>query len=323
MAKGRVISVRKLTEKDKIILEYCEQISKLIMNDLLEEHQKEFWKTYGKVNFTRDAGSGKAGGKLQRDALCTPGKGAKDPLSNRNLRWHPLVVANAIPEGFNQCNLRIDNEEKTIYIVNDGEEWLPEDIYKLSEPYCLTPQEWSPFNDILKEWDMKDWDQNNMIILAADYSPWYDALETFALLGIIIGSSFYNGNLEHLYEKVTEFLSRIELDDINLPSDKFPSCDDKLLMCPICLTSINGSVASLPKIYKENSWIAPWKTKKKTINDSDLWTFHMDPMIESEIRHNAKNVRFGHRWCVISKSDHSISYYLDYMKRILESHRNL
>ncbi|KKM85154.1 hypothetical protein LCGC14_1291900 [marine sediment metagenome] len=323
MAKGRVISVRKLTEKDKIILEYCEQISKIIMSDLLEVHQNDFWKNYGKVNFTRDAGSGRAGGKLQRDALCTPGMGGKDPLSNRNLRWHPLVVADTIPEGFNECNLRIDNEEKTIYIDNGEEEWLPEDVYKLSEPYCLTPQEWRPFDGILKEWDMKDWDQNNMIILAAVYSPWYDALETFALLGIIIGSSFYNGNLEHLYEIVTKFLSSIKIDDINLPSDKFPLCDDKLLMCPVCLAPINGSVASLPRIPKENSWIAPWKTKKKAINDSDLWTFHMDPMIESEIKHNAKNVRFGHRWCAISKSDHSITEHLDYMRKILENHRNL
>lgn len=320
MAKGRVISVRKLNRKDKIILESCEQISKLIMNKLPEVHQNEFWNNYGKVHYSRDAGAGRSGGKLQRDALCTPGKGAKDPLSNRNLRWHPLVVANTIPEGFNQCNLRIDNEEKTIYIVINGEEWLPEDIYKLSKPYCLTPQEWSPYNDILNEWEMKDWNQNNMIILASEYSPWYDALETFAILGIIIGASFYNGNLEHLYQEVTEFLSKIELDDINLPSDKFPSCDDKLLMCPICSASINGSIASLPKTDKQISWIAPWKSEKRAIDDSELWTFHMNPLIESEVKHNAQNVRFGHRWCAISKSDHSISYYLDYMKRVLENH---
>lgn len=323
MARGRIISVRKLNEKDKIILQYCEQISKLIMNGLPEEHQSDFWNNYGKIHFTRDAGSGRSGGKLQRDALCTPGKGTKDPLSNRNLRWHPLVVANTIPEGFNQCNLRIDNEEKTIYIVIDGEEWVPEDIYKLSEPYCLTPQEWRPYNDILNEWEMKDWNQNNMVILASDYSPWNDALEAFAILGIIIGVSFYNGDLEHLYQKVTELLQKINLDDINLPSAKFPSCNEKLLMCPICLAPINGTIASLPKTIKENSWIAPWKTEKRAINDSELWTFHMDPLIESEVKHNAQNVRFGHRWCVISKSDHSVSDYLDFMKKVLENHGKL
>ena len=130
MAKGRIISARKLTKRDREILNLCEEISKLIKNELPTNYQLDFWNEYGKIDYTRDAGTGLAGGKLQRDALCTPGKSAKDPLSNRNLRWHPLVVAHQLPDGFNKCKLKIDDNEKTIYIIINGTEWVPEDIYK-------------------------------------------------------------------------------------------------------------------------------------------------------------------------------------------------
>jgi len=320
MASGRTISVRKLTKKDKSVLELCEKISEIIKDELSDEKRESFWTDFGKIHLTRDAGSGRSGGKLQRDALCTPGKGGKNPLSNRNLRWHPLVVANSPSDRFKNCDFRVDNEEKTIFIIINNEEWLPEDIYKLPEPYCISLESWNSYSEVLKEWKMEDWNQNNMTILASDYSPWYDALETYAILGIICGSSFFDGNLEVLYKKVTEFLASIKTDDINLPSEKFPSCNDNLLLCPVCRAPINGTVANMDRLIKEKSWKAPWKTKKKTTSDSELWTFHMDPLIESEGRHNAQNVRFGHRWCANSKLDHKIDYFLQYMKEVLKNH---
>jgi hypothetical protein len=60
-------------------------------------NKEDFMKKYGRVHLSRDAGLGRAGAKLQRDALCTRGKQGKAPYSNRNLRWHPLVIAVETP----------------------------------------------------------------------------------------------------------------------------------------------------------------------------------------------------------------------------------
>ena len=44
---------------------------------------------------TRDMVWDLGGGKIQRDAICT--RGRQRPFSNRNLRWHPLIVAENKP----------------------------------------------------------------------------------------------------------------------------------------------------------------------------------------------------------------------------------
>ena len=156
-----------------------------------------------------------------------------------------------------------------------------------------------------------------------DYSPWYDALETFALLGIIIAISKFNCDFNTIYQKIINFLKSIDIDGKELPADNFPQPDINLAMCPICLTPINQQPAALGIIERSPSWIAPWKRKKKEPEDSDIHTFHMNPLIESKIRHNAKNVRFGHRWCVIGKQNHTVDYFVEYMNRVTKNHKNI
>src|SRR3989344_1823534 len=98
MATGRTISASFLTDLDRKVIELCESISLAIYNSISKnEFKAEFKKEYGKISYTRDSGLGLGGGKLQRDTVCTRGRTGKAPFSNRNLRWHPLVVAENKP----------------------------------------------------------------------------------------------------------------------------------------------------------------------------------------------------------------------------------
>ncbi len=94
MATGRTISANSLTKEDEKIIKLCEKISLYIENEIKDDDLKQVFRNeYGKISFTRDGGAGRGAGKLQRDALCTRGMQGKAPYSNRNLRWHPLVIA--------------------------------------------------------------------------------------------------------------------------------------------------------------------------------------------------------------------------------------
>jgi hypothetical protein len=98
MAAGRTISASFLTDLDRKVIELCESISVVIYKSISsDELKKEFKKEYGKISYTRDGGLGLGGGKIQRDSICTRGRQGKAPFSNRNLRWHPLVVAENKP----------------------------------------------------------------------------------------------------------------------------------------------------------------------------------------------------------------------------------
>ena len=37
--------------------------------------------------------------------------------------------------------------------------------------------------------------------------------------------------------------------------------------------------------------------------------------------HNAKNARYGHRWCNIAMSDRSIEETLDFMEAVIKAHQ--
>ena len=60
------------------------------------------------------------------------------------------------------------------------------------------------------------------------------------------------------------------------------------------------------------------KAKNK---DHALQIMHLKPLRESEFRHNAKNVRYGHRKCNIMMSDHDVEDTIKLMKDIVENHR--
>ena len=116
MATGRTISASFLTDMDTKVIELCNSISEVIYNRIPnDDFKKEFKKEYGKISYTRDSGLGLGGGKLQRDAVCTRGRQGKAPFSNRNLRWHPLVVAENKPE-FAKKIERIESGTTTVRI---------------------------------------------------------------------------------------------------------------------------------------------------------------------------------------------------------------
>ena len=48
---------------------------------------------------------------------------------------------------------------------------------------------------------------------------------------------------------------------------------------------------------------------------------HVNPLVENEMMHNAANVRFGHRWCNVAMTDHSIDETVDFMEYIVNAHR--
>ena len=125
MATGRTISASFLTNSDRKVIELCEAISIVILDSIVkDEFKKEFKSDYGKISYTRDGGLGLGGGKLQRDALCTRGRQGKAPFSNRNLRWHPLVVAEIKPDYARKIE-RIeiggkDDGQILIFVVKNG-----------------------------------------------------------------------------------------------------------------------------------------------------------------------------------------------------------
>lgn len=146
MAKGRTISSNFLTPLDKQILELCLQISETLMSYIIDkDKKKDFKNTFGKMSkTTRDSGQGLGGGKLQRDALCTRGIQGNAPFSNRNLRWHPLVVAHN-PISFAKTIERIEIDVATLNFVvkdeNNNEVIYPsEKVYELPERYVVLPE---------------------------------------------------------------------------------------------------------------------------------------------------------------------------------------
>ena len=165
MATGRTISASFLTDFDKKVIEVCNEISDLIKNKIADKTQKaDFYKQFGKISYTRDGGLGLGGGKLQRDTICTRGRQGKAPYSNRNLRWHPLVVAEQ-PIYYAKEIERIeiqgeDDEQVLVFIVkiNGKEQEFPSDkVHELPERFVALPKHWIEHINTLKHWNDTLW----------------------------------------------------------------------------------------------------------------------------------------------------------------------
>ena len=188
MAKGRTVSATGLTDRDRRALEICKAVSDKLADLITTPEQREdFIKNYGRVHFSRDAGLGRAGGKLQRDALCTRGRTDKAPFSNRNLRWHPLIVAMETPSYAKEVEeMTVDNHN--VVFIMDGELWYPQDVHKLPEVYCAPYDKWYNIKDELVKWTDEDWTRNSCVIPAMEYSTLEYSIEVFAVLGIASSS---------------------------------------------------------------------------------------------------------------------------------------
>ena len=327
MATGRTIGAALLTEKDKKIIRLAEDISRILEESISNpEAKKDFQKEYGKISYTRDAGTGRAAGKLQRDALCTRGRQGKAPFSNRNLRWHPLVAADKeIPYAYPIDKLEVEGGKALVFVI-DGKRYYPEQVYELDRRYVVLPDHWILHIDILKNWTDSDWTANSCIIPALESSEWWHAVESFVVLGISVVTTLYKAkNLDNLVRSIIDLLRNQDIDrKIILPTSTLKAIlqdKESLLLCPLCKSRLDANVADLPERKRESVWQPQWRKRKRVEGeDKSIQITHLKPLVESEIIHTAENVRYGHRWCNVSMTDHSIDETLDFMEHIVKVH---
>ena len=327
MATGRTISASFLTEKDKKIIELCETISKTIESKISDrEKRAKFHDDWGKVSYTRDAGAGRGAGKLQRDALCTRGRTGKHPISNRNLRWHPMVVsAENVPYAEELIKIIVDNDLLYFVIRNTAgvEEKIPSDkVFELDKRYTASSILWQEHVDVLRNWNDTQWTQNSCVIPALESCEWYDAVEAYAALAISIAVALYDLDFDEIYGLITEILKNQTIDcSISLPSEKFPTEKEDMISCPMSKISINENLNKYRIENRGQVWQPNWsRSKRDEGDDSSLQIMHVNPLVETEQRHTVDNVRYGFRWCNIAMTDHSLDETLDFMEDIVKAH---
>jgi hypothetical protein len=322
MVAQNTVSRKDLTKTDRRVLDICEKTSKILEESISANKRDDFQKEYGRIHYSRDAGQGRAAGKLQRDALCTRGKQAKAPFSNRNLRWHPLVISNSCPPGFTEMDVSIDRSQKLLIFASrdDGKKYLPTEVYSLSKPYCVTKDVWIPYRDELRKWSTDDWIPNWCAIPVVEYSPWEFAAESYAILGIALAAGIFGADLSAVYENVKTALEK----EFTL-SKCYPSLTKEIVHCPLCNSNINGYPAGLIHRERPEMWKPEWeKVKRSEGEDESIQLTHVSPLVELEIRHNASNVRYGHRWCNVAMTDHSVPQTIEWMKEVVKkTHVNI
>lgn len=331
MASGRTISASFLTGLDGRVIRLCESISDSIGEAITDAAgRKDFRNQYGKISNTRDAGTGVGAGKLQRDALCTRGRQGKAPFSNRNLRWHPLVVAAEKPPFAKEIE-RIEiqgtgNAQTFNFVIKDArgrQRKFPADkVYSMSERFVALPKHWMPHIDALRHWSDALWTQNSCVIAAQESGDWRDAVETYAVLGIAIAVEFYGADFDELYGKVVSLLRGQSVDrKITLPTKYFPIADNDILQCPLCRRRASATLEDFRKAERGETWQPAWRTSKQSEgDDSSIQLMHVNPLVEREIRHRADNVRYGHRWCNVAMTDHSLDETLNFMEFVVNAH---
>ena len=332
MATGRTISASFLNPIDRRAIEFCARIADTICEHIpQDELKKKFENDYGKHHLSRDAATGRGGGKLQRDALCTRGIQGKVPFSNRNLRWHPLVVAAQKPD-FAKKIERIeiegsDSSANFVFVIKDrnGVEasFHSDQVHQMDERFVALPEHWNTHIDELKNWDDLLWTQNSCVISAREASSWVDAVETYATLGIAVGVELYNANFTTLCDAVVKLLQAQNVDpNVTMPSQLFSMDEDDIVRCPVCKLRISENLERFRKFPRITTWQPAWRTSKKSEgDDSSIQIMHKNPLIENKPKHNASNVRYGHRWCNVAMTDHSIDETLDFMKFVVNAHK--
>lgn len=331
MATGRTISASFLTDHDQKVITLCEQVSNIICESIKDADAKtEFKKEYGKISNTRDGGLGLGGGKLQRDALCTRGRQGKAPFSNRNLRWHPLIVAESKPSFAKSIEkIKIsgnDDSQVLIFVVKhaDGviKKYPADKAHEMPEKYVALPSHWFPHIERLKHWSDTMWTQNSCVIPALECCNWWDSVETYAVLGIALAVDLYGANFTSLYDKIVAILKVHGIDaNVSLPTSAFPTRQDEIVTCPVCRINISKGLEDFRKGARGTTWQPAWRpSKKEEGDDSSIQLMHVNPLIDQEIRHNANHVRYGHRWCNVAMTDHSLEETLDFMEYIVNAH---
>jgi len=317
VAQTRTISFNDLTVNDRKMLGICSKISELLKS-LIPDREKanKFMEEHGKIHYSRDAGMGRGAGKLQRDALTTRGRTDKSPFSNRNLRWHPLLLAYKTPPYAYEVDSVEVSENKIIFVI-EGKNYYPEDVYKLDGVYCAPFHKWSHLVATLSGWGSDYWSENRCTIPAMEYSPAEFAVGTFASLGIAVSIKLY-GAPDIAYDQIRNLLSTEGISD-KVINDIPPL--ENLVKCPLCLVDINNPPGELPKRERPQVWQPPWRSSKRAEGADDILQItHSFPLVENEIRHRPSMVRYGHRWCNVAMTDHAVDETIDFMKAVVSAH---
>jgi len=331
MATGRTVSASFLTDLDRNVIELCERISGAIISVISsDEMKKEFKKEYGKMSYSRDGGLGLAGGKLQRDAICTRGRQGKAPFSNRNLRWHPLLVAENQPSyarPIESIEIEGDDDSQVLFFIikNDAGRKIkyPSDkVHEIKGRHVALPKHWFPLINELKHWSDLLWTQNSCVIPALEACNWWDSVETYAVLGMALAVDLYDAPFDTIYTEIRDILTeQVVSDTVNLPTSNFPSLRDDIIRCPVCKLNISQDLERFRHSGRGTTWQPAWRSSKKEEGaDSSIQVMHVNPLLEQEIKHNVSNVRYGHRWCNVAMTDHSLAETLDFMEFIIRAH---
>lgn len=322
MVSQNTVAREELTNGDKAALQICEKLAATLKGLIGTPKEREiFERDYARIHFSRDAGQGRGAGKLQRDALCTRGRQAKAPFSNRNLRWHPLVLSVTCPNGFTEMNIDVDSKKKLLrFIPVDEPEktYLPTEVHTLKKPYCVTAKAWIKHVDEVRKWSQDDWIRNWCAIPLIEYSPVEYSIECFAVLGMSVAVALFNADLDSVYDAVLQTFKKYGFKK----TEYFPPKSVDLIKCPVCNSLIKEYPARLIPRQRPAIWNPPWqKSKREEGEDQSIQLMHVEPLVESKINHNASNVRYGHRWCNVAMSDHSVAYLKTWMKKIISTEK--
>jgi hypothetical protein len=194
----------------------------------------------------------------------------------------------------------------------------------MPERYVTLPKHWDAHLDRLRLWNDTLWTQNSCIIAAFEACDWHAALEAYAVLGLSIAVDDYRIDFQEIYQKIVDILQTQNIDkSIKLPSLIFPTDKDNIISCPLCKVPKSLNPANFPDRKREERYkFAFGGNKRNEGDDRSMQIMHVSPLVESELRHNGANVRFGHRWCNVAMTDHSIDETVDFMEYIVNAHKN-
>jgi hypothetical protein len=332
----RTVSANQLSQEDEMVLELSRKVSNALMALMGDPQAKsDFKDLYGKVSLTRDAGAGRGAGKLQRDALCTRGRTDKSPLSNRNLRWHPLVVSAALPDFASPVEgiriQKIGGDSTLVFVVKDDygvtKEYPASKVHQLPKAYAATQEHWESVKEDLRNWSASDWSANRCLISAMEYCSWEDAFESYASLALATAVEVYDLDFDHARSSVmkvmADFNSESPLNKNKFPSSNFPKTRVDATVCPLCKKPFSENLSDFRYGDRLMNWQPPWKSSKRGEGeDHSIQVMHVKPLNELVSNHNAANVRFGHRWCNVSMTDHTLDETIDFFSFVASQHKN-
>lgn len=331
MAGDRTISASELTDVDKEAVLFCDQISRVI-KDLIPDPNasKDFYDKYGKVSYTRDAGAGRGAGKLQRDALCTRGKTGQIPLSNRNFRWHPLLVSAVLPlqaKPIDRISIANEGGQKLlafhVTLSNGSSEiFRGQNAHLLPETFAALPQHWDEVSAELRLFSKEDWSRNRCLIYALEACTVGEAVKTYLYLAISIALNVYDLDFEPLIKTLPPVIDGINTSfQTEISPQGLLSLEQSLRECPLCKKPYTEGLNEFRYEDRLITWQPSWTSSKRSEGEDDsLQVMHMNPLREDIPNHNAENVRFGHRWCNIAMTDHSIEETVSFFEYVNSKH---